>query len=51
MGYGPTSLVWGYQCTAIALLRISSHYKLCFYASYSGLFIWKFSSLDIFIQL
>lgn len=31
MGYGPTSLVWGYQCTAIVLLRISSHYKLCFF--------------------
>lgn len=30
MGYEPTSLVWGYQRTAIVLLRISSHYNLCF---------------------
>ena len=41
MGYGPTSLVWGYQCTAIVLLRISSHYKLCFLCELFRFVHWK----------
>lgn len=44
MGYGPTSLVWGYQCTAIVLLRISSHYKLCFLCE-----LFRFIHLEVLI--
>lgn len=51
MGYEPTSLVREYQMLSYLSYTSLLIIIIDFSASYSGLFIGKFSSLDIFIQL